>query len=92
MYKPTKRTINWGKDNFIKLFNTKVSCKWRLTEPKPKNLILTNYPFLGYRRVLTNSEKFVPNLGECFLGEFYCRKMNKQHKSNWPTLYGITAT
>ena len=32
MYKPTKRTINWGKDiHFIKLFNTKVSHKWRLT-------------------------------------------------------------
>jgi len=34
MYKPTKRTINWGKDMiFIKLFNTKVSHKWRLTTP-----------------------------------------------------------
>ena len=32
MYKPTKRTINWGKDiNFIMLFNTKVSRKWQLT-------------------------------------------------------------
>ena len=34
MYKPTKRTINWKKDIIlIKLFNTKVSCKWRLTTP-----------------------------------------------------------
>ena len=32
MYKPTERTINWGKDiNFIKLFYTKVSCKRRPT-------------------------------------------------------------
>ena len=32
MYKPTKRIINWGKDiNFMKLLNTKVSRKWRLT-------------------------------------------------------------
>ena len=32
MYKPIKRTINWGKDiNFIMLFNRKVSHKWRLT-------------------------------------------------------------
>ena len=34
--------------------------------------------------------KFVQNLGECFWVIFYCRKMNKQHKLNRVTKYGIT--
>jgi len=42
MYKPTKRTINWGKDkHFIKLFYTKVSRKWWLTVDNraPRHLV-----------------------------------------------------